>query len=925
VTDAVERLRFALADRYRIERELGQGGMATVYLAHDIKHDRRVAIKVLRPELAAVIGAERFLSEIKTTANLQHPHILPLFDSGIAVDSAVRRLDGSAGDSPAAESPSRRVAEYLFYVMPFIDGESLRELLNREKQLPIADAVRIATEVASALDYAHRHNVIHRDIKPENILLHDGRALVADFGIALAASKAGGARMTETGMSLGTPTYMSPEQAMGEREITARSDVYALGCVTYEMLLGEPPFTGPTAQSIVAKVVTEKPASLSARRDTVPPAVEDAVLSALAKLPADRFGTAAEFASALAGHTTRQLSATAIGRAAGTPRQRGAPYLRLAAPAALTLLAVVAGIAIGRRGSDPGSVGRTDVVRATLALGDSVSVRAIGNQRLAISPSGRRVVFVGAGGTDAQLWLRELSQPVSHPLPDTEGAFAPFFSPDGESVGFFTAKGGHLALKVITFTGGVPRTVVQDSVAPFGGADWGDDGRIYFTSSRRGLARVASSGGAVTEIAQPDSTVASGVREIDYPDVLPGSRYALVMLWLGSIGSNHIGLVDLATGALTDLTAGSYPRYVEPGYLAIGVADGRVLVAPFDPRHGRLTGEPVPMLQGVQEESGNGTLQFAVSATGTIVYQRRTGAATGLVWVDRGGRQTPVDTAIKGAFQYVALSPDGRQIALNRTESGESQVWVKQLASGAFSRLSFDVGSADRPVWTPDGSKVAFLGTRNGLRTAWMRRADGSDSLQRAVPGSTRLDEIAFDPLGRYTVLRTEGTGLGSRRLVVVRNGVDTVPRPLVQSQFDNFAPAISPDGRWLAYASNESGTSEVYVRPFPNVDSARFAISAAGGFEPVWRRDGTELFFRGPRGEMFTTPVRTGPRFEHGAPRLLFSTPGLALQEFYRTYDVHPDGRRFLMVTSGGADAPQLDVIFNWRTELEALKGATR
>jgi eukaryotic-like serine/threonine-protein kinase len=233
----LDRLAAALADRYRIERELGAGGMATVYLAHDLKHDRKVAVKVLRPELAAVIGAERFLSEIKTTANLQHPHILPLFDSG------------------AADS-------FLFYVMPFIEGESLRDRLNREKQLPITDAVRIATEVASALDYAHRHNVIHRDIKPENVLLHDGQALVADFGIALAASKAGGSRMTETGLSLGTPHYMSPEQAMGQREITPRSDVYALGAMTYEMLLGEPPFTGPTAQSIVAKVMTEKPARL---------------------------------------------------------------------------------------------------------------------------------------------------------------------------------------------------------------------------------------------------------------------------------------------------------------------------------------------------------------------------------------------------------------------------------------------------------------------------------------------------------------------------------------------------------------------------------------------------------------------------------------------------------------------------------------
>ncbi len=285
------RLSTALADRYRIERELGQGGMATVYLAQDLKHDRKVAIKVLRAELAAVIGAERFLAEIKTTANLQHPHILPLHDSGEA-------------DS------------FLYYVMPFVEGESLRDRLNRQKQLPIPDAVRIASEVASALDYAHRHKVIHRDIKPENILLHDGRAMVADFGIALAASKAGGTRMTETGMSLGTPHYMSPEQAMGEREIGPQSDVYALGAVTYEMLVGEPPFTGPTAQAIVAKVMTGEPADITGQRRTVPPHVDAAVLTALEKLPADRFESAAEFAEALAGNSSRSTTRLAHSKSA---------------------------------------------------------------------------------------------------------------------------------------------------------------------------------------------------------------------------------------------------------------------------------------------------------------------------------------------------------------------------------------------------------------------------------------------------------------------------------------------------------------------------------------------------------------------------------------------------------------------------------
>jgi tRNA A-37 threonylcarbamoyl transferase component Bud32 len=405
------RLTAALADRYRIERELGQGGMATVYLAQDLRHDRKVAVKVLRPELAAVIGAERFLSEIKTTANLQHPHILPLFDSG------------------AANS-------FLFYVMPFIEGESLRDRLNREKQLPVNDAIRIATEVAGALDYAHRHGVIHRDIKPENILLHDGRALVADFGIALAASKAGSTRMTETGMSLGTPHYMSPEQAMGERDITARSDVYALGCVTYEMLVGDPPFTGSTAQAIVAKVLTEKPAPPSRSRDTVPESIDAAVLTALAKLPADRYASAAAFSEALngSGSTRGMPRPQRVARDGGRHRR-----LLLAGVVVVGLAMLAAWGWLRPAAPEPAGVRKVDVV-----LPDSAPVEfigeatiGVGQTAIAISPDGRTLAYIAGGGPRPRIYVRPLDRFEATPLPGTEGAFHPFFSPDGGWIGFF--------------------------------------------------------------------------------------------------------------------------------------------------------------------------------------------------------------------------------------------------------------------------------------------------------------------------------------------------------------------------------------------------------------------------------------------------------------------------------------------------------
>ena len=414
MTSPLPRLTAALSDRYRLESELGEGGMATVYLAQDIKHNRRVAVKVLRPELAAVIGAERFLTEITTTANLQHPHILPLFDSGEA-------------DS------------FLFYVMPYVEGETVRDRISREKQLPVADAVRIASEVAAALDYAHRHGVIHRDIKPENILLHDGSALVADFGIALAASKAGGTRMTETGMSLGTPHYMSPEQAMGEREITARSDVYALGCVLYEMLTGDPPFTGSTAQAIVARVVTENPRSMTSQRHTIPPQVEAAVLTALEKLPADRFATAAEFAAALA--DPNYASKTTVMMAAATGRGRSS---RFAAP--LAVIAALATIAALWGWLRPGAATSHTPLHDDPSRGERTLTTDRGT-RFAISPDGSKIVYAGQGPEGTQLYLLDRSQLEPVPLPGTDGAIVPFFSPGRRASRLQLL--GNAALKVV--------------------------------------------------------------------------------------------------------------------------------------------------------------------------------------------------------------------------------------------------------------------------------------------------------------------------------------------------------------------------------------------------------------------------------------------------------------------------------------------
>ncbi|MDH5284110.1 MAG: serine/threonine-protein kinase, partial [Gemmatimonadota bacterium] len=464
MADTLSRLRELLAGRYRIEEGgaslLGQGGMATVYLAHDVKHDRKVALKVLRPELAAVLGAERFLQEIKTTANLQHPHILPLHDSG--------EVDGT-----------------VFYVMPYVEGESLRDRLAREKQLPVEEAVRIAREVASALDYAHRHQVIHRDIKPENILLHDGQALVADFGIALAASSVGGSRMTETGMSLGTPHYMSPEQAMGEREITVRSDVYALGCVLYEMLTGEPPFTGPTAQAIVAKVMTAEPAGLTLQRKTVPPYVEAAVLTALEKLPADRFASAAEFSAAL-GNPGFVAKGAAVSAQAVSRRRHSA--------AVAAAFVVLAGVALWGWLRSPAQASRA-VMRFEVVLPASEQLYEAPLPLMDIAPDGSGFVYIGMGPQGRRLYWRGFDRFANRPLVGTEDAENPFFSPDGAWVGYRARN----RMYKISMAGGAPQEILN---WPFTGAEWGADGRIIFGGGgdSTGLFEVSADGGTPRRI-----------------------------------------------------------------------------------------------------------------------------------------------------------------------------------------------------------------------------------------------------------------------------------------------------------------------------------------------------------------------------------------------------------------------------------------
>ncbi len=897
MSDIAGRLTAALTDRYRIERELGAGGMATVYLAEDVKHDRRVAVKVLRPELAAIIGAERFLSEIKTTANLQHPHILPLHDSGEA-------------DS------------FLFYVMPYVEGETVRDRISREKQLPVADAVRITTEVAAALDYAHRHGVIHRDIKPENILLHDGSALVADFGIALAASKAGGTRMTETGMSLGTPHYMSPEQAMGEREITATSDVYALGCVLYEMLTGDPPFTGSTAQAIVARVVTEHPRSMTSQRHTIPGHVEAAVLTALEKLPADRFATAAEFAAAL-GNPAYATRTAAMSAAAGGPVS-GTRLRTIAMALAATTVLLGALAAWGwLRPAAP-----KPVLRYSMGLPPGQAMRqGVLGVNLALSHDGRRMVYVGPGEGADQLWVRERDRLDATPLAGTAGAHSPYFSPDGERIAFSSTL--NVQLKVVPVTGGPPITLASPGTGSGGGGAWGPDGWIYFDAIG-GLSRIRADGGNAEQLIPLDS--AAGEQGHAWPDALPNGK-GLIYRSRHNLDPTDFDVVvfDFATRERHVLTKGLLGRYVAPGYLVYLRADGAVLAAPFDQDQFKLRGPAVPLFEGVMTKPF-GSADIAISRTGTLAYvpglASNAGGVAELVRVTREGAVTPLDPPVTynpSANPALSLSPDGSRVAIDVVGAASPDIWVKQLPAGPLSRLTFSTGGAVRPRWTADGRYVVYVASADsGPPVVWKQRADGSASPEQLwrMP-NLPIAEAFFSKDGQWLIYRVAVQGF-QRDVYAIRPGRDTIPIPLLTGPYSEDGAALSPDGKWLAYTSNESGRNEIYVRPFPNTAAGRWQISTAGGAAARWAHSGRELFYEAPSGDMMVAPVMPGPSFSIGAPRRLFPfNSGLVTSIVVPFYDLTPNDQQFLMVRLAAVNqapgAGQLVVVEHWVDELKA------
>jgi serine/threonine protein kinase len=799
---SVERLAAALADRYNVERELGAGGMATVYLAEDVKHGRRVAVKVLHPELAAALGADRFLAEIKTTANLQHPHILPLHDSGEA--------DG-----------------FLFYVMPFVDGESLRDRLSRETQLPLDDALRIAREVADALGYAHSHGVIHRDVKPENILLQGGHALVADFGIALAVQQAGGHRMTQTGLSLGTPQYMSPEQAMGERSIDARSDIYALGAVTYEMLAGDPPFTGSSVQAIVAKVMTERPQPLRTVRDTVPAGVEQAVLKALAKLPADRFASTAEFMAA--------LHAPATVESAG----RGMVPMRAHSmwPAAvLTVMVIgalgVAGWSLARTRATPSSAifdaGLPN--DAPMSSGTTSGATGFGhpNGGLSIAPNGTFVVYSAPQGDSTILWYRSLVDASAHPIDGTAGGTLPRISPDGARLAFVA---GDRTL-VLPISGGAPRRLMD-----------GDPPTTLMWVSATRLLAINNQGYTLNwidpEVGVVERQALNGRDGRCFSGQWLPARRQLLCSFNESATildlTRNEGLpirVRAVDGSLGARASGAAFRLIGDRYMTYVALDGTLRAAAFDPET-RTLGRSVAIVSGVDRDVVGGA-QLDLAANDLLGFAPTTRSTASRMVALKSGAEPqplPIDAATFLRFDMsrdrrrlaaVVLTDDGVELRIYDLRLGRSQAWLR----GNDIRM---------PLWTPRGDRLAvYIRSDSGsaLLLGSPDAAGPPDTLMRGQGPETAFDPVDFPD---DTTLIARGGGTRSYRVHLA-----TRPVRIDTLLTDAFFSTVSPDGKHLAW--HTASSNQLFVGGYP--PSARRQLIATAGVEPLWLSP-TSLLFR--------------------------------------------------------------------------------
>jgi len=870
---------------YEIQSPLGAGGMGEVYRARDTRLDREVAIKVLPTSLSSDGSLKQRLErEAKAISKLSHPHICTLHDIG--------HQDGVD-----------------FLVMEYLEGETLEQRLSKGP-LPPEQTIRIAAQMAEALAKAHKLGIVHRDLKPSNVMLTKTGAKLMDFGLAkefgpahlpdvLTAMTAEQSKLTAEGMIVGTFQYMAPEQLEG-KEADARTDIFTLGTVTYEMATGQPAFTGNSRASLVAAILSSEPQPMKSLQPMTPAALERVVRKCLTKDPDERWQSANDLATELNWIAEGGSQAVEAGLArAGNRNWQRASWLLTAT---FSLLVMAGGAAWWKASN-----------RRPTAMYFQTSVPFSADD-VALSPNGRMLAMVAYSKqtNNYVLWTNEVGGRQTNSLVGTQDASYPFWSPDGRSIGFF-ADG---KLKKVDLSGGQPQVLCD---APNGrGGTWNRDGVIVFTpDSLGGLSRVSSSGGSPVEMTKPDTSRFETTHR--WPVFLGDGKHFLYLAanFSGQLENNAIflGSLDSQDRRLLVNTSAN-AAYAESGYL-LYLRDKTLVAQSFDRRRYILSGEPHPLSDDVLYFPGVDRGVFSVSSGEVLVTQTGRGAfVSQLTWFDRRGKAAGT-LGMVGSYPNVRLSPDGRKVAVEEADPDgrTTHIWIYEPARSATTRLTFDPSLHQAPIWSPDGRQILFGSNNKVGFHLYLKNADGSGSEEQVADFGAGMQVNLWDWSrdGKHVLFR-KGNELWDL------SWPERVAKPLLQVKWAVRNAQFSPDGRWMVYASNETGSMEIYVSPFPS-GNGKWQVSSTGGQEPRWRQDGKELFYVSADGKLMAVAVTTDAGFKVGSPVALFQThrrQSVSSQDVF-PYDVSGDGQKFLIITKmDEATAAPLSVLLNWSSEME-------
>ena len=890
---------------YEIIAAIGAGGMGEVYRARDTKLNRDVALKILPDAFAADHDRlTRFTREAQTLASLNHPNIAQIH--GLEDSSSVQAL-----------------------VMEFVDGADLSQRIAAGP-IPVDDTVAIARQVADAIEAAHEQGIVHRDLKPANVKVRaDGTVKVLDFGLAKALEGSGTPRpstslslsptyaspaMTGVGMIMGTAGYMSPEQAKG-KEVDKRADIWSFGVVLYEMLTGRVLFQGETASEVMAAVIMSEP-DLRTLPANVPSSLRYVIGRCLVRDPKLRLRDIGEARLALAGTTLMQAPATPL-----VPPRRSVNRGLAAVAVGLAIALTATGVALWRADETKPAEA---VIRFDVQPPSKASLSLVARPTVALSPDGSLVAFVASTQGESRLYLRSLGDATPRAIPGTEGASNPVFSPDGKEIAFFATG----RLKKTTLDGVVSLISEAGSDGDPRGIAWLTDGTLVFGSIAAGpLVQVQSTGGPTRAITTLDEK--KGERTHRWPAALPRGKLLFTVGTLGSPDNYDraaIEAMDLATGKRQVVLEGaSSARYATSGHLLF-VRESILYAVPFDVNTLTTRGTPVQVLRGVNGDTTTGASHFAIAENGTIAYASGTAlaAANRLVWVDRQGKTQPIGVP-QGLYFDPRISPDGTRVAVTwqTLTAGNGDIWVSDLTRNTFTRLSFSEGALS-PVWSADSKTIYYSSIDpSGRKTTLMRRpADGSRDAERLAVVDSRAYLQAVTPDEQTVLLDYQSVGgrtPGKGELVTLSLAANAKPQPLVTSVFDEYGATWSPDRRWLAYQSDESGRAEVYVRDMTS-GGGRWQVSTNGGEEPHWSPDGRALYYRNET-QLMSVAVDTRTTFAPAQPKLVFDGVYNLRSDTGISYAVAPTGDRFLMVRLTDENtASTLTVVTNWFAELRRL-----